>query len=252
MRGTEMIILLGACLLASPDAQASYTPPAPVGCHAPALRFRYAYLDSLVQGTPNPPDELFLSHANAKVGNTRLQIYLWYVLRHPDLAKPFFEKLGYEPILGRNDDALSAILWLMKQQPHAFGWLPQDQRHKLFQALDRWDDALVHRDPGFGQVLSAYGEVQGAKVDEKSATEGGVNVDLLLKLAVQKEQAGDRAEAIRLYTKVAEYGYQGGFLGAALGIVEQQGDACVPRATYYTELSGAIGPVNWLGTGRVE
>ncbi|MBM7128784.1 hypothetical protein [Dyella mobilis] len=205
-------------------------------------------MDTLFGTTKAPANEDFLRHSRNDLDPAQMQVFLWYVYRNPTLSGAFFSKVDPTRLLNDVFDPITSILWLMKKKGGYFGSMQAEDRDRLYSRLDRWKKGLVSSDKFRNLLLDLYADDHGNELeDETQARSTGNDVDVDLRLGVISDKKGEKLEALYYYTKSAEYGYQGALVGASLLLVQVAGDKCTTRSAYYAVLSGAMGPIDWLG-----
>jgi hypothetical protein len=117
--------------------------------------------------------------------------------------------------------------------------------------LKNWQKDYSKREPSRWMAVALL--TKEITFDELSKMDVGkdeINVDILLNEGVIHEDAGKTLDALNFYLKVADYGYRGGLIGAALLLPRVGGMGCVARARYLVKLSGVIAPVVWWSESR--
>lgn len=229
-------------------ARASETPAsAMLSCNLPHANFKYAYMDSAIALMQKPSNDVFLNTASNHMDVVKAQFYLWYVYRNAELSGQFFQRVDAARLVKNGDDAVNAILWLMSKDGKYFSSLKLKERNIIIFDLDEWKISYDKRSPARSLVLELYADSKhkGGFFDH-SMRYDEFDVDLIMQKGMHSEASGKKLEALFYYTKVAEFGYTKGLVGASLLLPQLGGDACVSRAAYYTRLSGAIGSAGWL------
>ena len=192
--------------------------------------------------------DILINTASDHMDTVKAQYYLWYVYRHPKLSDSFFQRVNIVFLADRNDDAITSILWLMSRSDKYFSKLQPATRTGLITHLEKWKNSYDKNAPEGAQVLQLYSD-QRRTVDslyKSSRKYSGDDVDLMIQKGIRSEVEGKKLEALYFYTKVAEFGYRKGLIGASLLLPQLGGDACVSRAAYYMRLSGVLAPASWL------
>ena len=220
----------------------------PARCSLPHANFKYSYMDSAIASMQKPNNEVFLSTATNQMDTAKAQFYLWYLYRNPMLSDQFFRRVDPALLVKRKDDALNAIIWLMSKDVRYFSSLQTMARNKLISSLNRWKKSYNENSPEKSLALDYFVHDNSliSDFDKRLKIHAENDVDLTLQKGIRSENDGKKLEALYYYTKVAEYGYRGGLIGASLLLPQLGGDACVSRAAYYARLSGVIGRAGWL------
>lgn len=217
-------------------------------CNLPHADFKYSYMDSVISSVQRPDDNVFVSTTSNQMDVAKAQFYLWYLYKNPDLSDQFFRRVDVAILVDREEDSLNAIIWLMSKDERYFSSLQSSVRAAVISHLHKWKKKYEKISPERSLVLDIYGESGDLpnSLDRRLKDYAENDVDLIIRKGVRSEDGGRKLEALYYYTRVAEYGYRGGLIGAALLLPQLGGDACVSRAAYYVRLSGVTGPAAWL------
>lgn len=244
------ILLLNISFFMMPIANASdaKTNMQTQQCGMPHAAFKYSYLDSVINLVAKPSDTSFLGSASESMDVVKAQFYLWYLYRNPTLSAGFFKRVNISKLVERNDDSLNAMLWLMARGEDYFSSINEVVKNKVNRRLGEWKAGYEITNPQRSLVLDLYANDNYplTKFSSERKNYVGDDVDLVLRMGILSENAGKKLEALYYYTKVAEFGYQNGLVGASILLPILGGDICVGRAAYYAKLSGAIAPISWL------
>lgn len=212
----------------------------------PATTFKYVYLDALISDNPKPSERDFSRKASIRMDTAKEQIYLWYAFRNPVLAKNFLARANLGVLLDRNEDAINAILWLMSPVGRRSTKQNKVWTTQVLARLTKWRERYRKVDPARSTALDFYNDdISFVEYSKMTIPSTDTDVDALLHEGIIHEKDNKKIDALSFYTRVADYGFKAGLVGAALLLPQVGGLDCLQRAKYYVMLSGTVRPITW-------